>query len=75
MTATEPIVFVIDDDKGVRDSLRWLITSVDLAVETFASAIRRKRRSIETHLAAQARYKAKVGKHRAESAREPELIL
>ncbi len=38
MTATESIVSVVDDDQGVRDSLHWLITSMDLAVETFASA-------------------------------------
>ncbi|MDP7098241.1 MAG: response regulator [Rhodospirillales bacterium] len=38
MTATEPTVFVVDDDQGMRDSLHWLITSVDMAVETFASA-------------------------------------
>jgi FixJ family two-component response regulator len=31
-------VFVVDDDEAVRDSLRWLIASVDLAVETFSSA-------------------------------------
>jgi two-component system, LuxR family, response regulator FixJ len=31
-------VFVIDDDAAVRESLRWLIESTDLAVETFASA-------------------------------------
>jgi two-component system, LuxR family, response regulator FixJ len=31
-------VFVVDDDEAVRDSLRWLISSVNLEVETFASA-------------------------------------
>ena len=31
-------VFVIDDDKAVRDSLRWLIGSVGLPVELFISA-------------------------------------
>ena len=31
-------VFVVDDDKAVRNSLRWLIESVGLAVETFGSA-------------------------------------
>lgn len=31
-------VFVVDDEKEVRDSLRWLIESVDLNVETFESA-------------------------------------
>jgi FixJ family two-component response regulator len=32
-------VYVIDDDAAVRESLRWLIESTDLAVEAFASAI------------------------------------
>jgi FixJ family two-component response regulator len=31
-------VYVVDDDKAVRDSLRWLIESVGLPVETFGSA-------------------------------------
>jgi FixJ family two-component response regulator len=34
----QPIVFVIDDDDSVRRSLERLLRSVDLAVETFASA-------------------------------------
>ena len=34
----EPTVFVVDDDQASRDSLRWLIESVGLRVETFASA-------------------------------------
>ena len=33
-----PTVFVVDDDEGVRTALRWLIKSVGLKVETFASA-------------------------------------
>jgi RNA polymerase sigma factor (sigma-70 family) len=35
VTAT---VFVVDDDRAVRDSLRWLIQSVGLPVETFSTA-------------------------------------
>lgn len=35
---SEPTVFVVDDDPAMRQSLRWLIESVHLAVETFASA-------------------------------------
>ncbi len=31
-------VFVVDDEEEVRKSLRWLIESIDLNVETFASA-------------------------------------
>jgi FixJ family two-component response regulator len=31
-------VFVVDDDERVRDSLRWLLESVGLNVETYASA-------------------------------------
>lgn len=30
-------VFVVDDDPAVRDSLHWLVASVNLDVETFAS--------------------------------------
>jgi FixJ family two-component response regulator len=35
----EPMVFVIDDDEGVRQALRRLLQSVDLKVEAFASAV------------------------------------
>ena len=38
MTAAEAMVFVVDDDVGTRDSLKNLIRSVGLRVETFASA-------------------------------------
>ena len=34
----EQTIFVVDDDKRVRDSLRWLIESVSLPVETYGSA-------------------------------------
>jgi FixJ family two-component response regulator len=37
-SAETPIVFVVDDDQHVRDSLRRLLTSVGLAAEVFASA-------------------------------------
>ena len=33
-----PTVFVVDDDEAVRSSLRWLIKSTGLTVETYASA-------------------------------------
>lgn len=33
-----PTVFVVDDDPAMRDSLRWLIESTGLQVETFADA-------------------------------------
>ena len=36
--STEPIVFVVDDDQAIRNSLKWLIESVGLQVETYASA-------------------------------------
>jgi RNA polymerase sigma factor (sigma-70 family) len=32
-----PTVFVVDDEEPLRDSLRWLIQTVGLAVETYAS--------------------------------------
>jgi two-component system response regulator FixJ len=34
----EPTVFVVDDDEAMRESLTWLIESVGLKVESFASA-------------------------------------
>ncbi|MBT3360275.1 MAG: response regulator transcription factor [Rhodospirillales bacterium] len=38
MTESESVVCVVDDDPAVRDSLSWLLSSVDLEVATFASA-------------------------------------
>jgi len=38
MKESEPIVFVIDDDRMVREGLQSLLKSVGLRVETFASA-------------------------------------
>lgn len=38
MSGQRPVVYVVDDDKAVRESLRWLIEAEDLAVETFAAA-------------------------------------
>ncbi len=35
---SEPKVYVIDDDADMRRSLRWLIESIGLPVETFPSA-------------------------------------
>ncbi len=35
---SDPTVFVIDDDPAMRESLRWLLESVGLAVETYAAA-------------------------------------
>ncbi|MEO2168581.1 MAG: response regulator transcription factor [bacterium] len=36
--SAEPTVFVVDDDSAMRDSLRWLLESVDFAVLAFESA-------------------------------------
>ena len=36
--ATDPTVFVVDDDPGMRQSMRWLLQSVNLKVETYATA-------------------------------------
>jgi FixJ family two-component response regulator len=33
-----PVVFVVDDDRSVRESLRTLLTSVGMSVEVFATA-------------------------------------
>ncbi len=38
MTLTEAVVFVVDDDELIRDSLEQLVKSVGLKVETFPSA-------------------------------------
>jgi FixJ family two-component response regulator len=38
VSAERPIVFVVDDDRSVRDALRRLITSVGMTVETFPTA-------------------------------------
>ena len=37
-TVHEPTVFVVDDDASVRESLRWMVGSLDLPVETYATA-------------------------------------
>jgi FixJ family two-component response regulator len=34
---TEPKVYVVDDDEAMRDSLKWLLESRELKVETYAS--------------------------------------
>jgi len=36
--SSDPTVFLIDDDQSLREALEWLLESVDLPVETFASA-------------------------------------
>ncbi len=45
MPEQESTVFVVDDDDAVRNSMRWLVESVGLPVETYASA----REFLETH--------------------------
>ncbi len=34
----DPTVFVVDDDQAMRSSLKWLIESVGLKVEIYATA-------------------------------------
>ncbi len=36
--SNSPTVFVVDDDQAMRQSLKWLIESVGMAVETYGSA-------------------------------------
>ncbi len=38
MVIPEPIVYIVDDDQGVRESLRWLVESVGFTVETYGTA-------------------------------------
>jgi FixJ family two-component response regulator len=38
MAEKQPVVYIVDDDEGVRESLDYLIRSVGFAVQTFASA-------------------------------------
>src|SRR5258708_33987640 len=38
MVEKQPVVYIVDDDKGVRESLDYLIRSVGFVVQTFASA-------------------------------------
>ncbi len=35
---TDPVVFVVDDDEDFRNSVRWLLDSVNIRTELFASA-------------------------------------
>ena len=37
-TLAKATVFVVDDDQAMRNSLKWLIESVGVGVESFASA-------------------------------------
>ena len=38
MNLSKPVVYVVDDDDAVRESLTWLISSIDFQVESFPSA-------------------------------------
>lgn len=38
LSEQKQVVFVVDDDEDVRDSLQWLLESMDLNVESYASA-------------------------------------
>ena len=38
MPQPEPTVFVVDDDRAMRDSLSWLLDSVGLRVRSYATA-------------------------------------
>ena len=38
MATREPTVFVVDDDLAMRESICWLISSINLPVETYSSA-------------------------------------
>jgi len=34
----KPNIYVVDDDQAVLDSLDWLMSSVEMVIQTFASA-------------------------------------
>jgi FixJ family two-component response regulator len=34
----QPVVYIVDDDPDMRDSLRWLMKTVGIRAQTFASA-------------------------------------
>jgi FixJ family two-component response regulator len=38
VSAEEPVIFIVDDDEGIREATRNLLTSVGLRVETFTTA-------------------------------------
>jgi FixJ family two-component response regulator len=38
VSAEEPVVFIVDDDEGIREATRSLLASVGLRVETFTTA-------------------------------------
>ena len=38
MNDRKPTIYVVDDDEAVRNSLQWLIASIDLEVRTYGSA-------------------------------------
>ncbi|MEK9677860.1 MAG: response regulator [Rhodospirillaceae bacterium] len=39
MGSDKPTVYIVDDDPAVRDSLQWLVESVNLPVKSFASGM------------------------------------
>jgi FixJ family two-component response regulator len=64
MSETDGIVFVVDDDAPIRESLKNLIRSVGLRVETFASAqefLRRQRPDVPGCLVLDVRLKGLSG--------------
>ena len=38
LKSLEPTVFIVDDDRAVREYVKWLIESVDLPTKTFGTA-------------------------------------
>jgi FixJ family two-component response regulator len=64
MTDSEGVVFVVDDDASMRESLKDLIQSVGLRVETFASAqefVRRRHDDLPSCLVLDVRLKGLSG--------------
>ena len=75
MTEADAMVFVVDDDTSLRESLKNLIRSVGLRVEAFASAqefLRSKRPNVPSCLVLDVRLPGQSGlDFQAELAREP----
>jgi FixJ family two-component response regulator len=78
MTEPDRVVFVVDDDASLRESLKDLIQSVGLRVEAFASAqefLRSKRPDVPGCLVLDVRLKGLSGLDLQERMAEPDMEI